>query len=144
MPARHASTTWTGDIESGSGHVTLDDSKAGEFTISYPSRANDAASEQTNPEELIAAAHSGCFAMNLAGHLKQADLTADQLAVTSKVTLKQVDGGLAITDIALTLQASIPGVDDARFQEIAAEAERTCPVSKVLAAATITLSATLV
>lgn len=144
MPSRTASTVWTGDLKSGSGHTTLDTSGSGEFTMSFPTRADDAASEQTNPEELIAAAHSGCFAMNLSGALAQEGLTADELKVTSKVVLNKVEDGLAITDIALTLEARIPGIEDAKFQEIAAEAERTCPVSKVLQAATITLDARLV
>lgn len=143
MPSRRASTRWTGDLKSGSGEVALDTSGAGRFTVSFPTRASDEGSKETNPEELIAAAHAGCFAMNFAGTLAKNDLVAESSEVTSTVTLNKVDDGLAITDIALTLDAKIDGLDNERFQELASLAERTCPVSKVLAAAKITLNANL-
>lgn len=143
MPTRTATTRWTGDIEKGSGQVSLDSSKAGEFTVSFPSRAADTSS-QTDPEELIAAAHATCFAMNLAGTVGGAGHALESSTVTAKVTLGKVEGGFAISGIALTVEASVAGVDDATFQDLAKTAESTCPVSKALAATPITLEATLV
>lgn len=143
MPTRKASTRWTGDLKSGNGEVSLDTSGAARFTVSFPTRSSAEASKETNPEELIASAHAACFAMNFAGTLAKNDLTPESHEVTSTVTLGKVDDGLAITDIALTLDAKVAGLDNERFQELASLAERTCPVSKVLAGAKITLSATL-
>lgn len=143
MPSRNASTHWTGDLKSGSGEVSLDTSGAGSFTVSFPTRSASEASKQTNPEELIAAAHAGCFAMNFAGTLAKNGLSADSHDVTATVSLNKVDDGLAITDIALTLDAKVEGLDNERFQELASLAERTCPVSKALAGTSITLNATL-
>ncbi|MGH3423401.1 MAG: OsmC family peroxiredoxin [Nocardioidaceae bacterium] len=142
MPSRKASTRWTGDLMSGSGEVSLDTSGAARFTLTFPTRIGDA-SKETNPEELIAAAHATCFAQNFAGTLAKNDLTSESHEVRSTVTVNKVDDGLAITDIALELEATVPGVDNERFQELASLAERTCPVSKALAGTKITLTATL-
>lgn len=143
MPSRKASTRWTGDIQSGSGDVSLDTSEVARFTISFPTRSSDDASKETNPEELIAAAHAGCFAMNFAGTLGRHDLASESHSVTATASLGKTEEGLAITDIALELVAKVPGVDNERFQELASLAERTCPVSKALAGTKITLNATL-
>ena len=97
----------------------------------------------TNPEELIAAAHAGCFTMALSKILGEAKLTADEMATSAKVTLEQVDGGFAITAVHLTLQAKIPGADQARLEKLAGMAKAGCPVSKLFKAE-ITLDATLV
>ena len=142
MPTRTATTKWTGDLESGSGTVSLDSSGAGQFEVSFPTRAGETQG-QTNPEELIAAAHTACFAMNLAGMLGSKDLKADSYTIKSDVSFGKVPDGFAITGIKLTLRASVPGVDDATFADLASEAERTCPVSKALAGTTITLDAAL-
>ena len=113
----------------------------GEFTLR--NRVEDEV-RGTNPEELIAAAHSACLAMNLSGVLGGEGLTADHIDVSSDVTLgKDSSDAWAITGIALTLRAAVPGLDAERLAELAATAERTCPVSKVLAGTTITLDAAL-
>ena len=96
----------------------------------------------TNPEELIAAAHAGCFSMALSGQLGRANFTPEVLNTSATVTLEQKDGGFAITKVHLVLEATIPGISEAQFQELAAAAKAGCPVSKVLNAE-ITLTATL-
>ena len=97
----------------------------------------------TNPEELIGAAHAACFAMAMSGGLGAAGFTADQMDAKSDVTLEKVADGFAITKIHLTLTAKIPGIDNAKFQEIATATKSGCPVSKVLTGAVITLDASL-
>lgn len=143
MPSRTATTTWQGSVQEGSGRTSLDSSGVATFDVSFPSRAADSPESKTDPEELIAAAHATCFSMNLAGTLGRNDVTLNTLTTTAKVTLGQSDGGLAITGIALTARATVDGADADRFAELAAEAERTCPVSKALAGTTITLDAAL-
>jgi lipoyl-dependent peroxiredoxin len=143
MPSRDATTHWTGGLQDGTGQVTLDSSNAGQFDVSFPTRAGDPEG-RTSPEELIAAAHSACLAMNLSGALGGEGVTADSIDVSSEVTLGQVDGGFAITGIEVTLRASVPGMDAGKFAELAKTAEKTCPVSKALAGTTITLDAALV
>jgi lipoyl-dependent peroxiredoxin len=144
MPSRNATTRWTGDLMKGQGRVKLDSSQVGEFDVSFPKRASDTADGQTSPEELIAAAHSACLAMNLSGVLAGENLTAEYIDVSSAVTLgPDPAGGFAITGIALTLRAKLPGVDADRFAELASTAERTCPVTKALTGTKITLDAAL-
>lgn len=144
MPSRDATTHWTGGLQDGRGQVSLDSSNAGQFDVSFPTRAGSP-DGQTSPEELIAAAHSACLAMNMSGVLGAEGITADSIDVSAEVTLGQVDGGLAITGIEITLRAKVPGLDADKFAELAATAEHTCPVSKALAAGTkITLDAALV
>lgn len=135
-----ATTRWTGNLQTGSGSVSLDTSGAGEFSVSWGARTGETAA-QTNPEELIAAAHATCLAMNFNGVLGKHDLAAESVEVTANVTFGRTDDGPAITGIALELVASVPGVDPVRFAELATLAERTCPVSKALAGTTITLNA---
>ncbi|HST65889.1 MAG TPA: OsmC family protein [Mycobacteriales bacterium] len=142
MPSRDATTHWTGGLQDGKGEVSLDSSNAGQFRVSFPTRAGDP-DGQTSPEELIAAAHSACLAMNMSGVLGSEGLTADSIDVSAEVTLGEADGGFAITGIEVTLRASVPGLDADKFAELAATAERTCPVSKALSGTTITLDAAL-
>ncbi|NMO91830.1 OsmC family peroxiredoxin [Actinomycetospora sp. TBRC 11914] len=143
MPSRDATTHWEGGLQDGTGHVTLDSSNAGQFNVSFPTRAGDPEG-QTSPEELIAAAHSSCLAMNLSGVLGGENLTARSIDVSAEVTLSPAKGGgFEISGIAITLRAAVDGVDDAKFQELAKTAEQTCPVSKALAGTTITLDAAL-
>jgi len=145
MPSRNATTTWTGGLQDGSGHVTLDSSNAGQYDVSFPKRAADAAGGATSPEELIAAAHSSCLAMNMSGVLDGEGLKADSIDVSAEVSLgPDPAGGFAVTGIALTMRAAISGLDEDKFQELAAKAEQTCPVSKALAGAPRTFEATLV
>ena len=143
MPSRDATTHWEGGLQDGSGQVTLDSSNAGQFHVSFPTRAGDPEG-QTSPEELIAAAHSSCLAMNLSGVLGGENLTARSIDVSAEVTLSPAKGGgFEISGIAVTLRAAVDGVDEARFAELAKTAEQTCPVSKALAGTTIALDAAL-
>lgn len=143
MPSRDATTQWHGGLQDGHGHVTLDSSNAGQFDVSFPARAGNP-DGQTSPEELIAAAHSSCLAMNLAGVLGGEGVTAESIDVSAEVTLGPADGGgFEISGIEITLRATIPGMDAAKFAELASTAERTCPVSKALAGTKITLDAAL-
>jgi osmotically inducible protein OsmC len=144
MPSRDATTHWVGGLQAGKGEVTLDSSNAGSFSVSFPTRAGNP-DGQTSPEELIAAAHSSCLAMNLSGVLESKDLTADSIDVSAEVTLSPAKGGgFEISGIAITLRAKLDGVTADEFAELASTAEKTCPVSKALAGTTITLDAALV
>jgi osmotically inducible protein OsmC len=143
MPSRDATTHWEGGLQDGTGQVTLDSSNAGQFDVSFPTRTEDPHG-QTSPEELIAAAHSSCLAMNLSGVLGAENLRASSIDVSAEVTLSPASGGgFEISGIAVTLRAAVDGVDDAKFQELATTAEQTCPVSKALTGTTITLDAAL-
>jgi lipoyl-dependent peroxiredoxin len=143
MPSRDATTHWEGGLQDGTGQVTLDSSNAGQFDVSFPTRAEDPHG-QTSPEELIAAAHSSCLAMNLSGVLGGENLRASSIDVSSEVTLSPAKGGgFEISGVAVTLRATVDGVDEAKFAELARTAEQTCPVSKALAGTTITLDAAL-
>jgi osmotically inducible protein OsmC len=144
MPSRDATTHWEGGLQTGKGEVTLDSSNAGSFSVSFPTRAGSP-DGQTSPEELIAAAHSSCLAMNLSGVLESKNLTADFIDVSAEVTLSPAKGGgFEISGIAITLRAKLDGVTADEFTELAGTAEKTCPVSKALAGTTITLDAALV
>ena len=134
---RTATAVWNGSGKDGKGNLTTQSTTLNKTQYSYKSRFEEGPG--TNPEELIAAAHAGCFAMKLSFVLQAAGLTADSLEVTSTVEL--ADG--AITSSALVLKAKIPGVDAAKFAEYADDAKANCPVSKLLNAK-ITLDAQLV
>jgi osmotically inducible protein OsmC len=143
MPSRDATTHWEGGLQKGTGTVTLDSSNAGQFSVSFPTRAGNPEG-QTSPEELIAAAHSSCLAMNLSGTLEGAGFTPTTLDVSAEVTLgPDPAGGFQISGIAITLTAKVDGLDADKFAELAATAERTCPVTKALSGTTITLDASL-
>ncbi|GAA1943908.1 OsmC family peroxiredoxin [Amycolatopsis minnesotensis] len=143
MPSRDATTHWVGGLQKGTGEVTLDSSNAGTFAVSFPTRSGNP-DGQTSPEELIAAAHSSCLAMNLSGVLESQQLVADSIDVSAEVTLGPAQGGgFEISGIAITLRAKIDGVDADKFAELAKTAEQTCPVSKALSGTTITLDAAL-
>jgi osmotically inducible protein OsmC len=144
MQSRKATTRWTGPLQKGSGNVSLDSSHLGEYTVSAPTRF-ESPDGHTSPEELIAAAHSSCLAMNFSGVLAGEKLEAEYIDVSAEVFLgRDQSGGFAITTIALTIRAKLDGVDDERFQQLAATAESTCPVSKALASTKITYDAALV
>jgi osmotically inducible protein OsmC len=143
MPTRTARTAWNGTLQEGSGQVELSSSKVGTFEVNFPKRAADDAGGVTSPEELIAAAHSACFAMSLSNEIGKAGGTPQSLEVSADVTLGQQDGGLAITRIALTVRAEVEGLDADAFQQAAQTAKVGCPVSKALAAVEITLDAAL-
>lgn len=138
---RSASAAWTGGLKDGRGKISTQSGALSDQPYGFSSRFEGVAG--TNPEELLGAAHAGCFTMALSLILGEAGLTATSMETSAKVSLEQADGGYAITAIALALRATIPGVDDAKFQELAAKAKAGCPVSKVLKA-DITLDAQLV
>jgi len=134
---RTANAVWNGSGKEGSGHLTTQSTVLNKTQYSYKSRFEQGVG--TNPEELIAAAHSGCFAMALSFELQKAGFTADSLDVTAEVT---IENG-TITTSHLILKAKIPGISKEKFDESAANAKAGCPVSKVLNAA-ISLDASLV
>ena len=140
MPARKADARWEGSLQEGSGTMRLGGG-AYEGPYSFKSRFEDG--NGTNPEELIAAAHAGCFSMALSGALGRAGHEPRSVATTASVHLNKTDAGFRIQRIDLVTEADVPGIDDAAFQDIANTAKQTCPVSAVLAAAEITLDAKL-
>ena len=142
MPSRDATTHWEGGLQAGKGEVTLDSSNAGQFPVSFPTRAGDPEG-QTSPEELIAAAHSACYAMSLSNLLEQDGHSPQTLDVSADVTLDRTPEGFAITGIVLTARATAPGVDAAAFERMAQTAKETCPVSRALTGTAITLEAAL-
>ncbi|MCZ2823395.1 MULTISPECIES: OsmC family protein [unclassified Modestobacter] len=143
MPTRTARTAWNGSLQEGSGQVELSSSKVGTFDVSFPKRAADEAGGTTSPEELIAAAHSSCYAMALSSEIGKAGGTTQSLEVSADVTLGQQDGAPTITGIALTVRGEVDGLDAAGFDKAAQAAKAGCPVSKALAAVDITLDASL-
>lgn len=141
MPVRSSSAVWNGNLLQGSGTMKLG-SGAYEGAYSFPSRFESG--KGTNPEELIAAAHAGCYSMALSFILGNAGFSATRVATTANVHLEKVGEGFSITKIELVTEAEIPGIDNATFQTHAEAAKKGCPVSKALAATEITLSAKLV
>src|SRR3954453_11434601 len=144
MPTRTAKTAWTGTLQQGAGHVELSSSGVGTYEVSFPKRAADDAGGTTSPEELIAAAHSSCFAMALSNEVAKAGGTPNSLEITAEVTLGQKDGAPHITKIALTVRGEVEGLDAAGFEQAAQAAKAGCPVSKALTGVDeITLDAAL-
>jgi osmotically inducible protein OsmC len=138
---RKAKAVWRGTGREGKGDLSTDSGVLHETPYSYRTRFEN--EKGTNPEELVAAAHAGCFTMALAFQLQQRGYTPTELATEAAVTIEQQGGGFTITRSALTLTASVPGLDEATFKQMAEGAEKTCPVSKLLNAE-ITLDAKLV
>jgi len=138
---RTGSAAWSGGLKDGKGKISTQSGALKDYPYGFASRFEGVAG--SNPEELLGAAHAACFTMALSLILGEAQLKADSMETTAKVTLEQVPEGFAITAVHLTLVAKIPGTDDAKFQELAAKAKAGCPVSKVLKA-DITLDAKLV
>jgi len=143
MPTRTARTAWNGGLEDGSGQVELSSSKVGTYDVSFPKRAADEAGGTTSPEELIAAAHSACYAMQFSAVLGEAGGTVEALDVKADVSLgPDSNGGFKLTGITLTVSGEVSGIDEATFLEAADEAKATCPVSKALTGVDIDLKAT--
>ena len=134
------SAVWRGGIKDGRGAISTKSGALKEYPYGFASRFEG--KPGSNPEELIGAAHAGCFTMALSLILGEAGLTAEKMETTAEVTLDKVADGYAITKVHLTLKAKIPGVDKAKFEDLAAKAKAGCPVSKLLKAE-ITLDATL-
>ena len=141
MPTRNAEAVWEGDLKSGKGTVKLG---SGAFSGPYSFQSRFENGAGTNPEELIAAAHAGCFSMALSHALAQAGHPPKRVHTTAKVHLQQAAAGFSIPRIDLVCEADVPGLDAAAFKDQAEQAKKNCPVSKLLAAAEITLDAKLV
>ena len=142
MAIRTADAEWQGNLQSGQGHMRLG-SGAFEGNYSFRSRMGDG-SGGTNPEELIGAAHAGCYSMALSAMLAGASFTPTRVHTSARVHFNPIEGGFAIGPIDLEVEAVVPGIDEATFQRIAQDAKVNCPVSKTLASTPINLKATLV
>lgn len=141
MPTRTAEATWNGDLPSGDGTMSLE---SGAYTGAYSFRSRFEDADGSNPEELIATAHAGCYSMALSNVLAEAGHDPESVHTTAEVTLQMLpDDGPTITKIHLTAEATVPGLDDETFQTHATAAKEGCPVSKALAGPEITLDATL-
>ncbi|HET6801506.1 MAG TPA: OsmC family protein [Casimicrobiaceae bacterium] len=127
---RSASAMWNGDLKSGNGTISTDSGVLTNTQYSFATRFEDGAG--TNPEELIAAAHAGCFSMALSAQLGEAGIVAQSIRTTATVTLEKSGDGFAITAVHLDLTARVPGVDQQAFEKAAENAKAGCPVSKVL------------
>ncbi len=141
MITKTGSARWEGTLKEGTGHVSTESGALSEQPYGFNTRFEG--KPGTNPEELIGAAHAGCFSMALSMVLGESGLTADSIETTAKVGLEEKDGGFAITKIHLDVTASIPGASADDFAKAAQTAKENCPLSKVLAAAEITMDARL-
>jgi osmotically inducible protein OsmC len=137
---RNASAEWTGGLRDGKGTLSAPSGVLRDTQYSFSTRFEDGVG--TNPEELIAAAHAGCFSMALSGKLNAAGLSPESIRTTAEVSLEKGEAGFSITAIHLVTRARVPGADAAAFEAAANDAKATCPVSRVLNAE-ITLDAQL-
>lgn len=143
MPTRTAKTAWTGTLQHGSGQVEMTSSGVGTYEVSFPKRAADEAGGTTSPEELIAAAHSACYAMSLSNEVAVAGGTPKRLDVEADVSLgPDPAGGFRLTGITLIVSGDVDGLDAAGFEAAAQAAKVGCPVSKALTGVAITLRVT--
>src|SRR5215203_2761751 len=142
MPSRKAEAVWKGNLAEGGGQLKLG-SGAFEGPYSFKSRFEEGQSA-TNPEELIGAAHAGCFTMALTAQLSRAGIKPVEIHTVATVKLEKIGEAFSITEIQLDTEAQIPGIDDEKFQGFAADAKQNCPVSKALAGTEIRLNAKLV
>jgi lipoyl-dependent peroxiredoxin len=142
MPTRKAEAEWKGNLAEGNGTLKVG-SGAFEGSYSFKSRFEDGQSA-TNPEELLGAAHAGCFTMALAAQLSRERFTPTRIHTEAKVRLEKVGEAFSITRIDLETEAQVPGIDDATFQKHASDAKQNCPLSKALAATEIHLTAKLI
>lgn len=140
MTIRKAEADWTGSLREGRGELALE---SGAFRGPYTFEARFEEGKETNPEELLGAAHAGCFTMALTALLARQQLAPTRIHTTASVHLEAVTGGFSIPRIELRTRATIPGMDAARFAELAADAKLNCPVSKALAGVEISLDAAL-
>lgn len=144
MPSRTARTEWNGGLQDGSGTVTLTSSGVGSYSVSFPRRSSEEAGGVTSPEELIAAAHSSCYSMQLSAVIGNAGGTVKSLVTDASVALgPDPAGGFRLTGITLTVRGQVEGLDQAGFAKAAQEAKETCPVSKALTGVHISLDADL-
>ena len=144
MPTRTARTAWNGDLQKGSGQVELTSSGRGTFDVSFPKRSAENADGTTSPEELIAAAHSACYAMQLSALIAEAGGTPQSLDVSADVSLgPDPAGGFRLTGITLKVRGEVDGLDADGFTKAAEDAKAGCPVSKALTGVDISLDAAL-
>jgi len=137
---RTATAHWAGDLKQGKGEITTESGALKNAPYGFNTRFEN--QKGTNPEELIASAHAGCFTMALSAALGKAGFTPESLETNASVELAQVEGNWTVTAIVLDLKGKVPGIDNAKFQEISTDAKKNCPISRLLNA-TITLKATL-
>jgi osmotically inducible protein OsmC len=138
---RRGSAVWSGGLKDGKGAISTESGALKDYPYGFAARFEG--QKGTNPEELLGAAHAGCFTMALSLILGEAGLTAEKMSTSATVTLEQADGGFVIPAVALAIEAKIPGTDQATFQALAEKAKAGCPVSKLFKA-TITLDAKLI
>ena len=140
MPTRTATAEWNGSLRDGDGTMNM---QSGSYEGPYSFQSRFKEGEGTNPEELIGAAHAGCFSMALSGELGGRGITPESVRTEARVEVSKVEGGFAISKIDLVSRVKAPGVDESTFQEAAQAAKEGCPVSKALAGVDISLDASL-
>ncbi|KQT52632.1 MULTISPECIES: OsmC family protein [unclassified Aureimonas] len=142
---RHANAVWRGALGNGKGTITTQSGALSEHGYSFKARFEDESGKSgTNPEELLAAAHAGCFAMQLSHLLAENGTPATELNASAVVTVDQITGGFEVTSSAIKLEGQVPGIEEAKFLELATTAKEGCPISKALGAIKVTLDAKLV
>lgn len=141
MKVSTASAVWEGDLPKGHGTMRL---PTGNYEGPYTFASRFQGGKGTSPEEMLGAAHAGCFSMAFSNGLAKAGFTPTRVQTEAKVTLDQVEGGFGVTKVELTTEAEVPGIDEKTFQEQAEIAKKNCPISKALAAVNIELNAKLV
>ncbi len=139
---RSASAVWHGGLRDGKGSLSTESGTLKETQYSFSTRFENGVG--TNPEELIAAAHAGCFTMALSGQLTSVEMPPEMLETTAIVTMDKTDDGPTVTKIHLVTKAKVPGIEKEKFDELAKKAKEGCPISRLLKAADITLDASLV
>lgn len=140
MPTRHAAATWNGDLKNGKGTMRME---SGSYEGAYTFASRFKNGDGTNPDELLGAAHAGCYSMALSLELSEAGYDPQSVDTQADVTFEVTDNGPAITGIKLITKAHVPNIDNNTFQQFAEGAKEGCPVSKALAGTNITLDATL-
>ncbi len=140
MPTRNAEAVWKGTLQDGEGSMKVE---SGAFDVPFSFRTRFEAAEGTNPEELIGAAHAGCYSMALAHMLTEAGYAPEQVHTVAHVQIDQVEGGFKISFVSLETEAAVPEIDEATFQQTAEQAKTGCPVSQALAGTDIRLQARL-
>jgi osmotically inducible protein OsmC len=144
MSTRTARTAWNGTLEQGSGQVEMTSSRVGTYEVSFPKRAAEEADGTTSPEEMVAAAHSSCYAMQFSAVAAQTGGTPQSVEVTADVSFgPDPAGGFRLTGIKLTVRGEVDGLDAAAFERVAQEAKASCPVSKALTGVPILLDAAM-
>lgn len=142
---RHATAVWNGALGTGTGNLTTQSGALSQHGYSFKARFEDESGKSgTNPEELLAAAHAGCFAMQLSHFLAENGTPADELKARAVVSVEQADSGFEVKSSAITLEAKVPGIDEATFEKLANQAKEGCPISKALGAIEVSLDAKLV